>query len=1138
MFQKFHVCGDQRAIDATVLRFRYYGLRSGGDRPNPAGGGLAPSYSHTTNSVHLKTSPTVKQTANTYDANFRLKTTTLGNGTVDATTTVYNYDENGNQIEIFDPRSTPAKVLKQTNIFDTRNRKTRSISANPFAYITSWFYDNAGNVTDIRRPNGTVEHQEYDELNRPTVRTIPKDAATATAPATFITTTKSYWPSGMLHTVTDGNSHVTTFEYNGFDLKNKMIYPNHTDNQTWDYDRCRNLTSRRTVDGSSQFFQYDERNRVKTMRWSNGIDFSDFGYDSASHLTSARNPYSTVTRQYDDAGQLVLDGQALAAATNTAAVTLTPTTVVSRQRHWGEDFDIDLLPGVMGGSAGIECRTGGLSHSYKIVLTFPNPTSAAGATITSGIGQVQGVAPGNGNQIIVNLVNVSASQLLNVKLYGLNDSNSIGEVTVPMQVLVGDVDGSGLVDGNDVSQVQGQSRADITQSNFRCDVNANGLIDGSDVSTVQGNSRSFLPGAPPAGPQVSVRYTYNDDGKLQRLYGPAPGYDFTYGYDGANRLSTIRFTGAAPNAVYYQYTYDLSSHVTARHNYTNGAEQAYTYDELGRMEEYVLHARQLVSASGADDGGGPPGDGFNGMGQWQPYDFSHEYYHYDQMSSLDWTDRVLTSQNTTETTRDTFGYNDASEMTWANYGLAPNRQGTFVSPARAVSYNLDNAGNRNSVTNNGSVSTYTPNVLNQYGETSNGSEHEIAAFNGVSYQYLADTHLAQASSTSGGVYKLGYDALGRCVRRTTNDQATYYFYDGDHSIWEYDAGSAATSFNLYGLGIDEIIARSNNGDSQYLHQDHEGSTTAVTDSNGAIVEQYRYDAFGAPEFRTAPVGSAPGGSLTPDGKTQINNRFLFTGREWVQRYGFYEYRARAYHPGLGRFLSEDPKGFDAGDYNFFRYCGNDPLDKTDPMGLWTAPVALGSPLLIPPSIDDKYLVTRSGASLMAYGKGTGWEGRNKEWDKYNNDQHHAAYQAFKTAESMDAKKFERVFHRNPAAAPLDVAKVWQKEYMKGKALADDGSAGYFANARTMAQTIADGHPPSTMGYAGVGKVININVEHPLFWQNFGAHVAGHESNHNFGIDDVRIPGVGKAYLTNPRAYRALTPGQALNNSDSYQDFER
>jgi RHS repeat-associated protein len=78
--------------------------------------------------------------------------------------------------------------------------------------------------------------------------------------------------------------------------------------------------------------------------------------------------------------------------------------------------------------------------------------------------------------------------------------------------------------------------------------------------------------------------------------------------------------------------------------------------------------------------------------------------------------------------------------------------------------------------------------------------------------------------------------------------------------------------------------------------------------------------------------NAAGGVLT-SGASAIENRFLFTGREYNSDFGFYEYRARAYHPGLGRFMSEDPKLFDAGDYNFYRYCNNDPWDLTDPTGL-------------------------------------------------------------------------------------------------------------------------------------------------------------------------------------------------------------
>ena len=40
-----------------------------------------------------------------------------------------------------------------------------------------------------------------------------------------------------------------------------------------------------------------------------------------------------------------------------------------------------------------------------------------------------------------------------------------------------------------------------------------------------------------------------------------------------------------------------------------------------------------------------------------------------------------------------------------------------------------------------------------------------------------------------------------------------------------------------------------------------------------------------------------------------------------------------YQPELGRFLQPDPKEFGAGDYNLYRYCHNDPVNKTDPTGL-------------------------------------------------------------------------------------------------------------------------------------------------------------------------------------------------------------
>jgi uncharacterized protein RhaS with RHS repeats len=45
------------------------------------------------------------------------------------------------------------------------------------------------------------------------------------------------------------------------------------------------------------------------------------------------------------------------------------------------------------------------------------------------------------------------------------------------------------------------------------------------------------------------------------------------------------------------------------------------------------------------------------------------------------------------------------------------------------------------------------------------------------------------------------------------------------------------------------------------------------------------------------------------------------------------YRARWYDPQVGRFISEDPIGFDGGDLNLYGYVVNNPANFRDPTGL-------------------------------------------------------------------------------------------------------------------------------------------------------------------------------------------------------------
>jgi RHS repeat-associated protein len=224
---------------------------------------------------------------------------------------------------------------------------------------------------------------------------------------------------------------------------------------------------------------------------------------------------------------------------------------------------------------------------------------------------------------------------------------------------------------------------------------------------------------------------------------------------------------------------------------------------------------------------------------------------------------------------------------------------------------------------------YAVNTLNQSASAesvpvSSGNEHEISAHNSVSYTYRNDERLIRV--TGPATYDLAYDALGRCVKRTlTGVGTTYYIYDGEKPIVEYNSAGTLVGRNLYGKGIDEILRRAYGNQTYYFQQDRNGNVTHLTNATRTIVEQYKYDAFGAPTIYNGAGVEIPA--------TAYNNRFIFTGREYAATFGFYEYRARAYNPTLGRFMSEDPKGFDGGDYNLFRYCHNDPLDLTDPMGL-------------------------------------------------------------------------------------------------------------------------------------------------------------------------------------------------------------
>ncbi len=102
------------------------------------------------------------------------------------------------------------------------------------------------------------------------------------------------------------------------------------------------------------------------------------------------------------------------------------------------------------------------------------------------------------------------------------------------------------------------------------------------------------------------------------------------------------------------------------------------------------------------------------------------------------------------------------------------------------------------------------------------------------------------------------------------------------------------------------------------HYNGIGSTVAITDAAKTIVNKYFYSPFG---------------QLTNQIET-IPQPFKYAGRYGVMREpnNLYYMRARYYDADTGRFISEDPSGFNGG-INLYAYANNNPVNLIDPLGL-------------------------------------------------------------------------------------------------------------------------------------------------------------------------------------------------------------
>jgi len=167
-----------------------------------------------------------------------------------------------------------------------------------------------------------------------------------------------------------------------------------------------------------------------------------------------------------------------------------PQSAFSRKTHGAAGtFDIPLP---LTGNVGIECRSGGATNNYQMIVNFATTVTVGGAAVTSGTGSMSSFSV-SGSQVTVNLTGVTNVQRITVTLFNVNDGTHIGNVPVSMGVLIGDVNGNAAVNASDVSLTKAQVGQVVSNSNFREDVNASGTMTATDVAIVKSKVGTALP---------------------------------------------------------------------------------------------------------------------------------------------------------------------------------------------------------------------------------------------------------------------------------------------------------------------------------------------------------------------------------------------------------------------------------------------------------------------------------------------------------------------------------------------------------------------------------------------------------------------------------------------------------------------
>ncbi|MDB9524569.1 hypothetical protein PN498_01095 [Oscillatoria sp. CS-180] len=290
-----------------------------------------------------------------------------------------------------------------------------------------------------------------------------------------------------------------------------------------------------------------------------------------------------------------------------------------------------------------------------------------------------------------------------------------------------------------------------------------------------------------------------------------------------------------------------------------------------------------------------------------------------------------------------YTYNKRNELTGADYSNVSNPDENYDYDANGnrIQSHLHNTdyvtGTNNQLSTDG-VYTYTyddeGNMTTQT-EIATGNERifvwdHLNRLIAVIDEDSNDTQVQQVDYT--------YDVMNRRIAKSIDGATTHFVYDRDNVLLEFEGSATTPSMRyLHEPQVDQVLAQEDSGGTQWLLGDHLGTIKDFVDDSGNLLNHRTFDSYG---------------NLVSETNSTVDSRYAFTGREYDEETGLYYYRARYYNGELGRFISQDPIGFQGGDSHLYRYVNNYPVNSTDPSGLFKVEIRYRGASIATPVVGD------------------------------------------------------------------------------------------------------------------------------------------------------------------------------------------